>query len=50
MRKITFNEWQEHLTKELQNNYRKLKLIQNEKFQELSRKTLISQNKMQYLK
>ena len=29
MRKITFNEWQEHLTKELQKNYRKLKLIQN---------------------
>jgi hypothetical protein len=38
MKKITFNEWQEHLTKELQKNYRKLKLIQNEKFQELSRK------------
>jgi hypothetical protein len=38
MKKITFNEWQDHLTKELQKNYRKLKLIQNEKFQELSRK------------
>jgi hypothetical protein len=32
MRELTFNQWQEHLAKELKANYVKLKLIkQNEK-------------------
>ena len=31
MKELTFNEWQAHLQKELQNNYRKLKLIKDEK-------------------
>lgn len=33
MKDLTFNQWQAHLSKELQNNYRKLKLIKNEKLQ-----------------
>ena len=38
MKELTFNEWQEHLAKELQNNYRKLKLIKDEKLQKVSRR------------
>ena len=30
---LTFNEWQAHLSKELEKNYLKLKLIKNEKLQ-----------------
>ena len=36
MKELTFNQWQEHLAKELQENYRKLKLIKNEKLQTIS--------------
>lgn len=45
MKELTFNEWQAHLAKELQNNYRKLKLIKDENLQKVSRRILISQNK-----
>jgi hypothetical protein len=45
MKELTFNQWQAHLSKELEKNYRKLKLIKNEK-KEI--KTLNSQNKVQY--
>jgi hypothetical protein len=45
MKELTFNQWQEHLAKELQNNYRKLKLIKIDKKQ---RNSLISKNKVQY--
>ena len=38
MKELTFNEWQAHLAKELQNNYRKLKLIKDEKLQKVSRR------------
>lgn len=38
MKELTFNEWQAHLQKELQNNYRKLKLIKDEKLQKVSRR------------
>lgn len=38
MKELTFNQWQEHLAKELKKNYLKLKLIQNEKLQKISRK------------
>jgi Mg-chelatase subunit ChlD len=38
MKELTFNQWQEHLAKELQNNYRKLKLIKDEKLQKVSRR------------
>jgi hypothetical protein len=31
MKDLTFNEWQAHLANELQKNYRKLKLIKDEK-------------------
>jgi hypothetical protein len=37
MRDLTFNEWQAHLANELQKNYRKLKLIKDEKLQTISR-------------
>jgi hypothetical protein len=33
MKELTFNQWQEHLAKELEKNYRKLKLIKDEKLQ-----------------
>jgi hypothetical protein len=36
MKELTFNQWQEHLAKELQENYRKLKLIKDEKLQTIS--------------
>ena len=38
MKELTFNQWQEHLAKELQNNYRKLTLIKDEKLQKVSRR------------
>lgn len=38
MKELTFNEWQAHLQKELTNNYRKLKLIKDEKLQKVSRR------------
>lgn len=39
MKELTFNQWQEHLAKELTNNYRKLKLIKDEKvIQKISRR------------
>lgn len=38
MKELTFNEWQAHLAKELQKNYRKLKLIKDEKLQKVSRR------------
>jgi hypothetical protein len=38
MKELTFNQWQEHLAKELQNNYRKLKLIKDEKLQKVPRR------------
>jgi hypothetical protein len=33
MKELTFNQWQEYLAKELEKNYRKLKLIKDEKLQ-----------------
>ena len=30
MKELTFNQWQEHLAKELQKNYVKLKLIKKD--------------------
>ncbi len=38
MKELTFNQWQEHLQKELTKNYRKLKLIKDEKLQKVSRR------------
>lgn len=38
MKELTFNEWQAHLSRELQNNYRKLKLIKHEKLSKVSRR------------
>lgn len=29
MKELTFNQWQKHLAKELEKNYRKLKLIKD---------------------
>jgi hypothetical protein len=37
MKELTFNQWQAHLSKELEKNYRKLKLIKDEKLQKVSR-------------
>lgn len=31
MKDLTFNEWQENLSKQLETDYRKLKLIKDEK-------------------
>jgi hypothetical protein len=33
MEKLTYNEWQRHLARELQKNYLKLKLIRNANIQ-----------------
>lgn len=33
MEKLTYNEWQKHLAKELQKNYLKLKLVRNANIQ-----------------
>lgn len=38
MKQLTFNEWQAHLSRELENSYRKLKLIKDEKFRKVSRR------------
>jgi len=38
MKDLTFNEWQENLSKQLENDYLKLKLIRNEKLQTVSRR------------
>lgn len=38
MRELTFNEWQSHLTKQLETDYRKLKLIKDEKLHKVSRR------------
>jgi hypothetical protein len=38
MKQLTFNEWQAHLSRELENNYRKLKLIKDEKLSKVSRR------------
>lgn len=38
MKQLTFNEWQAHLSKQLESDYRKLKLIKNEKFRKVSRR------------
>lgn len=38
MRDLTFNEWQANLTKQLENDYRKLKLIKDEKLHKVSRR------------
>lgn len=35
--KMTFNEWQSHLSKQLETDYRKLKLIKNENICKVSR-------------
>jgi tRNA A37 threonylcarbamoyladenosine biosynthesis protein TsaE len=44
MKDLTFNEWQENLSKQLENDYLKLKLIRNEK--KTKRESLISKNKV----
>ena len=36
MKQLTFNEWQAHLTKQLDLEWEKLKLIKNEKFRKVS--------------
>ena len=38
MKQLTFNEWQAHLSRELENNYRKLKLIKDEKLSKVSQR------------
>jgi hypothetical protein len=38
MKELTFNEWQAHLSKQLEEDYRKLKLIKNEKLSKVSRR------------
>jgi hypothetical protein len=38
MKDLTFNEWQANLTKQLENDYRKLKLIKDEKLYKISRR------------
>jgi hypothetical protein len=38
MKQLTFNEWQAHLSKQLESDYRKLKLIKDEKFRKVSRR------------
>jgi hypothetical protein len=37
MKDLTFNEWQANLSKQLENDYRKLKLIKDEKLHKVSR-------------
>lgn len=36
MKQLSFNEWQKHLAKELEKNYRKLKLIKDANIQPIS--------------
>jgi hypothetical protein len=38
MKDLTFNEWQENLSKQLELNYLKLNLIKNEKLQTIPRR------------
>jgi hypothetical protein len=38
MKDITFNEWQENLSKQLELNYKKLNLIRNEKLHKIPRR------------
>jgi len=38
MRELTFNEWQSHLSKQLETDYKKLNLIRNEKLYKVSRR------------
>jgi hypothetical protein len=38
MKDLTFNEWQENLSKQLELNYKKLNLIRNEKLYKISRR------------
>lgn len=38
MKELTFNEWQAHLSKQLEEDYRKLKLIKDEKLSKVSRR------------
>jgi hypothetical protein len=38
MKDLTFNEWQANLTKQLENDYRKLKLIKDEKLHKVPRR------------
>ena len=38
MKELTFNEWQAHLSKQLESDYRKLKLIKDEKLSKVSRR------------
>lgn len=35
MKQLTFNEWQAHLSKQLELDYKKLKLIKNDKFRKV---------------
>lgn len=44
MRELTFNEWQSHLSKQLETDYRKLKLIKDEK--KTRRESLIIKKKV----
>lgn len=38
MKQLTFNEWQAHLSKQLDLEWEKLKLIKNEKFRKISQR------------
>lgn len=38
MKELTFNEWQSHLSKQLETDYRKLKLIKDEKLHKIPRR------------
>ena len=38
MKELTFNEWQANLSKQLEEDYRKLKLIKDEKLSKVSRR------------
>lgn len=38
MKDLTFNEWQANLSKQLENDYRKLKLIKDEKLHKIPRR------------
>jgi hypothetical protein len=44
MKDLTFNEWQENLSKQLEINYKKLNLIRNEK--KIKRDSLIIKKKV----
>jgi hypothetical protein len=38
MKDLTFNEWQENLSKQLEKDYKKLNLVRNEKLYKISRR------------